>query len=320
MGAKRTERKKNSGSRGVTKKSLLALLLALILLVVSGCSSSDGDLEEGGQERRFSIYCLNLEEEEVNSVAYGEDDETPTVEDLLHAILIQPEDVDYVCALPAEVDLNSYDLRNGTLGLDFNDAYLRMGSTREVLARAAIVLTMCQLDEVERVHFTVEGEELSDSYGAKIGDLTADDFFNSDGAMINNYQISDIVLFFANAEGTGLEREEMQVRYSTSMPLEKRVMECLMEGPRDDNHIATIPDGTQLLSVTIRDNICYVNLSSDFINQEIPASPKTMIYSIVNSISQSTGADMVQFAIDGKNDVSFQDIYLSAPISPDYDL
>ena len=58
---------------------------------------------------------------------------------------------------------------------------------------------------------------------------------------------------------------ESTIEYKTTgsnISLEKLVMEQLIEGPRKSGLLATIPSETKLITITVVDGVCYVNLVS----------------------------------------------------------
>ena len=61
--------------------------------------------------------------------------------------------------------------------------------------------------------------------------------------------------------------------------------------------IPVIPEGTRLLGISISDNICYVNLSQEFLNKIPGLTDEAVVYSVVNSLVEGTGAIQVQIAV-----------------------
>ena len=76
-------------------------------------------------------------------------------------------------------------------------------------------------------------------------------------------------------------------------------MEQLIEGPRKSGLLATIPSETKLITITVVDGVCYVNLDEMFLNQNQEISEPVVLYSIVDSLTELTGIDKVQISING---------------------
>ena len=65
-------------------------------------------------------------------------------------------------------------------------------------------------------------------------------------------------------------------------------------------HYPTIPQDTDILGIEVSDNVCYVDFSSAFSDSGIDIPVNTMIYSVVNSLLDTTSADKVQISIEAK--------------------
>ena len=84
---------------------------------------------------------------------------------------------DHVKALPDEVRVDHCLLKSqGSMNVDFNEAYNDMDPVREILVRAAFVNTLIQVSNVEQVVITVNGEPLVDEAGDVVGAMTSESF------------------------------------------------------------------------------------------------------------------------------------------------
>jgi len=79
-------------------------------------------------------------------------------------------------------------------------------------------------------------------------------------------------------------------------------MEQLIEGPKRTSAHATIPSSTRLISVTVVNGVCYVNLGESFRNQSGTVTEDVLLYSIVNSLTELPGVTKVQLAINGNTE------------------
>ena len=55
------------------------------------------------------------------------------------------------------------------------------------------------------------------------------------------------------------------MEYNSNISLEKLIVEQLIAGPPFEGAYPTIPSETKLLNISIKDNICYVNLDEGFL-------------------------------------------------------
>ena len=183
-----------------------------------------------------------------------------------------------------------------------------MDHVKEVLTRAAIVRTLTQVQGVDYVVFTVQGDLLTDSSGIAIGTMSSDIFIDNAGNEINAYESVDLRLYFANEDGTGLvEENRRNVVYSSNISLEKLVVEKLVEGPVSEGAYPTVNPSTKIISVTVKDRICYVNFDETFLTQSYNTSAEVTIYSITNSLVELSNVNKVQITINGETNLSYRE-------------
>ena len=86
-------------------------------------------------------------------------------------------------------------------------------------------------------------------------------------------------------------------------------MNLLIEGPKSEKLESTIPEGTKVNKIELKDNILCIDLSKEFIeNSKNGAEAESrIIYSIVNTMTQLNEVEAVKFIIDGKQDCAFTD-------------
>lgn len=112
-----------------------------------------------------------------------------------------------------------------------------------------------------------------------------------------------LTLYFADKDGTGLEKQTRVIHYSSNIALEKLVVEQLIEGPKGSKLKATLPGTTKLINVSVADRICYLNFDSSFRNTiDNKLTEDVVLYSIVNSLTSLPTVDKVQISLDGEND------------------
>ena len=123
-----------------------------------------------------------------------------------------------------------------------------------------------------------------------------------------------MTLYFSSKDGTKLVPETREVHYSSNISLEKLVMEQLMEGPKTKKKLATIPTGTKLITITVVDGVCYVNMDETFLNQNQEISEQVVLYSIVDSLTELSSIDKVQISINGDTSGKCRYTYDLAPM------
>lgn len=271
----------------------------------------------------YKIYYLNVDQTGLVEEAYtGETENTEKgVEEILACLKKGTDKIEEQSAIPEGVEITKYNLQDEKLILYFNEAYLKMDMVQEVLCRAALVRSLTQLDGVKLVAFYVNDEPLKNQDGKEYGYFQTDDFVQNTGASINSYEKTELKLYFANEAGDKLAIENVSVQHDSNLALEKAIVEQLMRGPSDSKHQRTIPKGTHLLGVSIKDGICYLNFDEGLKNIVPGITPEIVIYSIVNSVMESTSVSSVQISINGEMNILFQEsVDLSEALSRNYEL
>lgn len=288
-------------------------LLALLLIFVFAFSGCGTDQKEGTTESEptFSVYYITKDNDGIveQSAEITATDTDGQIKELLTALSADAGSVDYHKAIPTDVTVQNYLLDYNTLTLVFSEEYSKMDPMTEVLCRAAVVETMTQIPVVMRVAFIIGEVPLTDSKGETVGFMTADSFVQNPGRQINAIQETYLTLYFSNMDGNGLVSEVQEVHYSSNISMEKLVIERLMEGPLGRGLKGTIPEGTQLLSVTTVDGVCYVNFDDAFRNQNYEIQEGVVIYSIVDSLLTLDWLEKVQISINGDTSGVYRDKY-----------
>lgn len=281
------------------KKKILLLLGSMFCIIFVGCGVKEK------QSNEMYIYYLNADGNALVQEVYPLMDVDGILDKMkMHTLL------------PHGVEIEKYKLDRLQLMLYFNEAYLDMNKSTEVLVRAAIVQTMTQLSNVEFVSFYIGNDMLRDNEGNAYGLMTAQDFVQNTGSSIDSYQTTDLRLYFADKEGKQLkETKKSNIRYNANTAIERLVVEQLMKGTSSTSNQSVIPKTTKLLGVSVKDGVCYVNFDSKFVTDSYDLNPEVTIYAIVNSIIANANVTKVQILIEGANDVMYKNIVdLSKPL------
>lgn len=293
----------------------VCLLLAVLLTGCGGRTDVSGDDP--------FIYGLNADRTGLVKIHYSIPDEgaEKAAEDMLGELREPAEDLEYTAPIPEEVEVNSCVLRGSILDVDFSGEYLETDPLEEKLIRAAVVQSLVKIEGINAVYFTVEGEELKDSSGDPAGLMNEDDFVENTGSSLSAYQTDTLTLYFADESGEKLVAEKKEVRHSSNVSREKLIVERLMQGPGEGGGFPTVNPDANLLSVTIKDGICYVNFDSTFLTGAYDVLPEVTIYSIVNSLVEGTEAQKVQITINGESNATYMEaVDLSQPLEENTEL
>ena len=279
-------------------KKMMRCLSALCLLVTAVCIISSCSGEE---EKELKIFYLNTDVTKVIPVDYEAEASEPEalIQELIAALTTEPEDSKYRRVLPSNVGIQNWSHKGYFLIVDFNSEYMNLPPAEEILCRAAIVRTLTQVEDVMYVSFTVDSTPLVDSRGSLVGSMSNESFVENPGAQINSSISTSLTLYFSDAEGTALVPETRVVHHSSNVSADKLVMEQLIAGPRTSGLQATVPSGTKVMTISVVDRVCYVNLDETFMNQNQEITETVVLYSIVDSLTNLPEVDKVQISING---------------------
>lgn len=281
------------------KKITRFLLFALCMLCFCGCGA-----EETNYKNKYQVYYVSNSETKVEM--HEHDMKASTQEEMLSELITclstMPEKLEYKAPFAMGFQVLDVVLEDGKVALDVDAGYYNLSPTTEVLVRAAIVRTLTQIEGINYVGITVEGNQLFDVAGELVSWMSAEQFINNDGNEINTYELTKVKLYFANETGDKLIAAYREKHYSTNTALERFVVEELIAGPSGqiEGLYPSINPQTKIINVMTKDGICYVNLDSSFLTVVNNVSTEVAVYSIVNSLVELNNVNKVQILINGE--------------------
>lgn len=272
--------------------------LLVCCLFWAGCG------KEAEEETGFRMYYVNNEEQTIESVSYSPEEKNIVlmVEEMIRRLFGQEEGDSM---FPEDVIIRDYEMKGDILRLEFSPLYRKIAPVDEILCRAAIVKNFIQIPGISYVEFTINGRPMTDSRGNPIRIMSSDSFMESSGKDITAYQYTEMELYFANETGDKLVRERRSVYHTGNAPIEKVVVEQLIRGPKEENHLATISPNTRIIAVSVADKVAYVNLNQRFASEMAAIEEELPIYSIVNSLVATGNVTKVQISVNGETKITF---------------
>ncbi len=282
---------------------LAALLLAMGL---AGCQKKEDLPQEG--EKAYQIYYLNPGMTKLVAREYRTrtTDQELLIQELMDSLMNVPADLDVQGALSEKVVYQGCRAEDIVLYLYFDNNYTSMKSYREILCRAALTRTLTQVDGIDYISIYSGDQPLLDTRGMPVGVLTAADFVDS-LSDVNAYEKTELTLYFTDEKGEQLFPEKREVIHNVNTSVEKVILEELISGPERSGLSPTLDPGTKLLNVSVNENVCYLNFDTSFMNNPLEVRDYIPIYSIVNSLSELSSVNRVQFTVNGVQDVKFRD-------------
>lgn len=295
------------------KRFWYAVLLLCILLFaavgLAGCKKKEA------QGTPVDISYINKNETKlVKETHYLEgNDIKENIVEVLTLLCSVPDNKELRTTLTSGINIVTYTLDGEQVTVSLSEKYRELPRTTEALTRAAIVRSLTGLEGVSCVMITINGEPLTDVSGNAVGVMTADMFVDNAGTRIKEEDTKvTLRLYFANEEGNGLIAVNRELSHNadvSNVSMEKIVLEQLIKGPASDETYPTINPDTKVVSVTVQDGVCYINFDSAFETAINNVATDVTIYSIVNSLSELSNINKVQFSIDGDSDNRFRDKY-----------
>lgn len=299
----------------VYQKQIIIVLICIIViaasLILARFLSTPTEKYKG-----YYIYCIDTSESSIVLEKFSAKSKggIKLVEEFIKALQKEPKQFTMKKAMPDNVKIDDFTLQSGgELTLYLSSAYGNYTGVDELLRRAAIVKTLCQIPQVNAVQIYVAGQPLSDSSSKAIGFMTADTFIDNTGGVSEYKQKATMNIYFASNQGKNLVAVPVKIEYDATIPLEQVVIEQLMKGPKSVDGVSknkllpTIPDDVTLNKITVKDQTCYIDFSKNFLNMRKNITSNVAIYSVVNTLTEISTINKVQFSIDGEQISFFND-------------
>lgn len=244
----------------------------------------------------------------------------PSVRELVQALLDGPESDDLYAPFPGGVTIQSIavDEESKTARVDLSEQYGGLAGFELTLADYCITLTLCQLPQVETVRVTVEGKTIPyrDRQDLRTGDVLLS------GITAEEPDTFLAVLYFPSRTGGALTAEYRQVTRADGSSAVEIVMAELLRGPTDRVGSLSLPEGTQVRSLTVRDGLCQADLSAEFLRNVSAEEEQAglTLYALVNTLCALSGISQVQLLIEGETVETYGGVSAAAPLSANFDL
>lgn len=307
------------------KKYIMLGLILLSMCLMAACGNGDEAATTTElPEDAIILYYINPETMEFDEAMYHCTSEETSRESAINVLdqLFTKTDWNeqYTLPLPEFMSYKSYEFSEDNLVLYMDISYQDGMKGLEVLCKAAIVKSLCQLECVEKVTFIFNNLAMKDALEPIVETYTEEDFVvsSSDGGYVQNGQIE---IYFANADGSALKRYVKVVEITNNVSLEQVVIESLITGPLREGYMATMPEGTVLNKISVKDGTAYVNFNENFNNAAGDIRSDLTLYSVVNSLCSLPTISRVQILINGeKQEIYRESIDISNTIERNLDV
>ena len=300
-------------------RRIISLILMLSLTIsLFGCGEAEKEQTSG-----TFVYFINKAGDDLNKEEYRvkSDNANSQITDLLDALSKDGDDKGDKAAVPENVIVNGFKLENGIITVDFNSEYNQLENQREVMCRAAVVLTLIQINAVDGIAFTVEDKPYEKVAGSRMGIMNASSFVSMLRGGDDQFARADFLLYFGNDEGAKLKKYELKNANYGNKSKEECIVRKLISGPDKDGYTTTLNKNVRLRSVSTSNNICYVDFDDSFLRERSGVLDEVCIYSIVNSLCELNDIHEVQITVNRDSDIMYhKKISLSEPLIRNLDI
>ena len=294
-------REEKEASMRKSKNYIIRCLVLIVSALLFGCGE-DTELDEN----TYKVYYLDGAGErliaEKYTVGIEEKDTVSIATELIHALEKNGEGDRYTNPIEPDIEFDELQIDENQMSVYFTGAYNNKTGVTEVLSRAAIVKTLLQLKDIDKIEFFVEDQPLM-VRGESVGQMDESSFVEDLGNR-GEPQSRTVKLYFADSKGQSLIPIETVVTYPASEKMAMLLVDSLIAGPEaikdkdTDGILRSVPAGTVLNNVTIRDNICYLDFSREFAELLPNVTSDVTVYSIVDTLCELPSISRVQFTIN----------------------
>lgn len=288
------------------RRRTLALLLALLTLC-GGCSGPESQEEE----TQYELWFLSAQYREDSGMLDRELRALPetgenVAEDLVRQLLEGPESGELNTPFPRGTVLRECQVENGLATVDLSETYGGLSAVDLTLADGCIVLTLSQLEEVERVYLTVEGRPRP--FRDQV--FTREDFLLDNGG--GSPGEMTVRLWFLNDWDLGSEERVLELAVGDRPAI--AAIQALLAGPEEGELKPVCPPGTTLLSLSVRGHSYTVDLSPQWREEQEDAR---RLRAMANTLGELDREAQVWFQVEGQPLESYGGLDLTKPLEPD---
>ncbi len=281
------------------KKKIGLLLLVPLLLLPAGCRREEpartaydlyfqeADLTYSAGESPFRTETVYLYDAETDSAPR-------LAEALVRELLKGPADETLKSTFPAGTTLLSLEIEGDRARVDLSPSYESLSGVALTLADSAIAMTLSQVPEVSSVQITVRGRELA--YREQPVLNLRDILLTPEEDVISTVEAR---LYFLNQEGRLTAAEQILDLYEGDTQV-SAVAKALEGRPEGRDLLSPLPEGFQVKSVWLEEDICYVNLSSALLEGLGESALQTALRALEDSLSSLEAVEEVRFLVDGE--------------------
>ncbi len=285
------------------------LLLAFVLLECTGCGSGRTQTQEG---IAVSFYYLSCDAEQL------ETQETVTSEtryvtalslrELLELYFVGPDSEELLSPFPTGTAIVDIQSSSDSLTLIMSEEFFTLSGIEMTIAGCCLCNTVCEYTGMDAVI-------LVDAMETICMEVRPEQFVTSSSLQENSGETYTI--YFADSDSRYLIAETREAILSENETAMAYLMRKLQDGPESSQLSGIIPEGTELLGISLDDGVCTLNFSQAFYDNRTDDTygAYMTIYGITNTLTGLDDVEAVRFLIEGEPLESYGVFSLAEPLT-----
>ena len=216
--------------------------------------------------------------------------------------------------LPADSTLTKWSLIDGVLALDFGPSLAQLDGIDLTIAAGCLARTFLPLTAAKTLVLTAGGALLDGQTALRLTDA---DLSLRDDSLDRLLQV--LTVYYADAERRYLIGQEVRLDPAASESLPYQLLELLLTPPQNSGLYSPLPVGTEILSVSVTDGLCTVELNTVFESRRFYSQTGQLLslMSIVNTLTALPEIERVEFMVGGNLLLRYGMISIPEPLVRD---
>ena len=216
--------------------------------------------------------------------------------------------------LPAGTSVLSCTVNSGILALNFTSQLAQLDGIELTAAAGCLAHTFLKLTDSRTLILKADGALLG---GQTSMTISLDDLELQDHSLERYFR--DFTVYYTDQNRRYLIGQEIPLDFSEPESIPMQLLERLTTPPSDSTLHSPLPLGTRVLSATVSDGLCTVELSAEFENRRFYAltSQVLSLMGVVNTLTALPEIHRVEFVCDGSLLLHYGSLNIADPLVRD---
>lgn len=272
-------------------------------------------------ESVFTLYFPDVSRRylvpETREVTLSENESPETY--LLRQLMQEPHEEDLVSPMPKDAELLEVSTEGGICSVSLSEEFFSAYKDAPYGAYTAIyslVNTLTGLEYINGVQLLQEGSVVSHCGVFSLQEPLVR-YSGSVGLLRASGTELDINVYVRSEEGSNTFGVPVRVKQTIVQPLAEAVAQAAIGFEAPQGFYNPIPYGTELLGISMSGNVCYVDVSRDFIPADgTKISEQGAVWALVTSLTDQSTIASVVLTIEGES-TGLNYVDISRPLTPE---